>query len=101
MSSSYERILRECYTGRKVTLEYNNNAFNGVILEETKNTFIIEINRNIEGKKTIKTIPKRGSTLITSFPVGKKGTVRRVRIDGKLLAQRPDKRVKLRIKRKW
>lgn len=99
MPSSYERILRECYTGRSVTLEYNKQAFNGVILQETKNTFIIEINGSLEGKKKIKTIPKRGSTLITNFPIGKKE--RKVRIDGKLLAQRPDKRVKLRIKRKW
>lgn len=101
MPGNYEKIIRECYTGKNVTLEYNEQEFSGVILQETKNTFIIEINENNKGIRKVKTIPKSGSILETSFPLGKKGIERRIRINGKLLTHRPDKRVKLRIKRKW
>ncbi len=98
MPGKYETILRSCYTGRKLTVEYNNCTFSGLVLEETKNTFVIEVHSLTEDKKQVKVIPKHGS-LIKIDDVN--NPRKKIAIDGKLLVNSPDKRIKLKIKRKW
>ncbi|MHA2298554.1 MAG: ribonuclease P protein subunit [Candidatus Hodarchaeales archaeon] len=98
MPGKYEEILRECYTGKNVTLIYNNFTFRGRILEETKNTFTIEIQSQKENETKLKVIPKHDSQIIANLDNSNR---MKVNIVGKMLAQRPDKRIKAKIKRKW
>jgi ribonuclease P protein subunit POP4 len=61
----------------------------GTVVDETKNVLIIETD------KGLKKIQKKGSKFIFEIPSGKK-----VKVDGRKIAVRPEERVKLKVK-KW
>ena len=61
----------------------------GMVVNETKNLLVIET------KKHMKKIQKKGSSFIFKIPSGK-----RVKVDGNIIAVRPEDRIKLKVK-KW
>jgi ribonuclease P protein subunit POP4 len=61
----------------------------GTVVDETKNLLVIE------SKKELKKIQKKGTSFIFKIPSGK-----RVRVEGKIIAARPEDRIKLKVK-KW
>ena len=61
----------------------------GLVVDETKNLLVIET------EKGIKKIQKKGTDFIFIIPDGK-----RVKVDGTIIAKRPEERVKLKVK-KW
>ncbi|MCQ2976535.1 MAG: ribonuclease P protein component 1 [archaeon] len=66
----------------------------GIIIDETKKTFLIQTNSNLNGKSTEKLIQKDVSVFQFKVP---SGTI--VEIDGKILLNRPEDRIKKRYKK--
>lgn len=63
-----------------------NNGLQGVVVDETKNTFVIKTHK---GKKRL---IKQNCVFELKFEKEK------VRVEGKILAKRPEERIKLRLK---
>lgn len=66
----------------------------GVIVDETKKTFLIQTNSSLKGKSAEKLIQKDISVFQFKVP---DGTI--VEIDGKILLNRPEDRIKKRYKK--
>ena len=90
---SAKNLIRHELIGLKVDVENSFNKFHkgikGLVVDETKNLLIIET-----GKGT-KKIQKKGTSFIFTIPNGKK-----VKVDGSIIAKRPEERIKLKVK-KW
>lgn len=63
-----------------------NDGLQGKVVDETKNTFVL---KTVKGKKRL-----IKQNCVFEFEVGRK----RVRIEGKILAKRPEERIKLRLR---
>ena len=87
-------LIYHCLIGLEAKIVQSSNPqyvnINGKVIDETKNTLIIEI-----GNKEIQ-IPKRNS--LFQFRLSK---TKAVEVDGNLLIGRPEERIKKRIKNKW
>ena len=88
-----KNLIRHELIGLKVEVEKSfnksHNGIKGSIVDETKNLLIIET------EKGIKKIQKRRTSFIFTIPNGKK-----VKVEGTIIAKRPEERVKLKVK-KW
>ncbi|NIO44567.1 MAG: ribonuclease P protein subunit [Candidatus Aenigmarchaeota archaeon] len=88
-----KNLIRHELIGLKVEIENSFNKFHkeikGLVVDETRNLLIIET------RKGIKKIQKKGTNFIFTIPNGKK-----VKVDGSIIAKRPEERIKLRVK-KW
>jgi ribonuclease P protein subunit POP4 len=93
MKTTPELICQE-FIGTEIEVSESNNSgyigFSGKIIDETRNSFVILR----EGKR--KRILKESGVFHFKFP---DGTI--IEIDGKILAGRPEDRLKKRIKRLW
>ena len=93
MVSLKKIIVAGEYIGKKVAIILKYDAqqkFEGIIVNETKNTFTLKINNN-DNKNNKKKIIKKEVYVLTDFG-GKK-----IKIDGLLLAKRNEDRVKTKI----
>jgi len=90
---SAKNLIRHELIGLPVEVVNGSNEFQvgikGMVVNETKNLLVIET------KKEVKKIQKKGSSFIFKIPSGK-----RVKVDGKRIAARPEDRIKLKVK-KW
>jgi len=90
---SAKNLIRHELIGLKVEVENSFNKFHkgtkGLVVDETKNLLIIET------RNGIKKIQKKGTSFIFTIPNGKK-----VKVKGSIIAKRPEKRIKLKVK-KW
>lgn len=90
---STKNIVRHELIGLDVEIVNSFNKFHigikGLVVDETKNLLTIET------EKGIKKIQKKGTSFIFTIPNGKK-----VKVDGSIIAKRPEERVKLKVK-KW
>ena len=90
---SAKELVRHELIGLKVEIANSSNKFHlgikGLVVDETKNLLIIET------EKGIKKIQKKGTDFIFTIPDGK-----RVKVNGTIIAKRPEERVKLKVK-KW
>lgn len=73
-------MLRAELIGRKIEVEQG--KIKGIIIDETKNTFLIE---TVQGKKMV---TKQGNTFLIEAPEGM------ARVVGKQLVSRPEERIK-------
>jgi len=90
---SEKNLIRHELIGLDVEIGSSFNKFHvglkGLVVDETKNLLIIETETGI------KKIQKKGASFIFKIPSGKK-----VKVDGSIIAKRPEERVKLKVK-KW
>jgi len=88
-----KNLIRHELIGLEVKVTDSANKFQvgikGLVVDETKNLLTIET------EKGIKKIQKKGTSFIFTIPNGKK-----VKVDGSIIAKRPEERVKLKVK-KW
>lgn len=85
-----KNLVHHEFIGLKV--EVVDKSLCGIIIDETKNTFKIEVES--EGKLLEKVIPKKDS--IFRFEIPSKEIIE---IEGKILSIRPEDRIKKRFKR--
>ena len=95
MSISPENIARHELIGLRVTIaestDPGQSGLSGCIVDETRNTFLLETQRGI------KRIPKMNTSLIFDLPKGQ-----RVKITGSILISQPENRINKRIQRtRW
>ncbi|HUY01333.1 MAG TPA: ribonuclease P protein component 1 [Candidatus Deferrimicrobium sp.] len=94
MTVTPKTLIYHCLIGLEVKIVQSSNQnyhnLNGKVVDETKNTLIIEI-----GDKE-KRIPKKNSTF--QFRLQNK---KAVEVNGKLLLGRPEERIKKKISYKW
>ncbi|MFX1513760.1 MAG: ribonuclease P protein subunit [Promethearchaeota archaeon] len=84
-----EHILKEEFLGKQVSVQYNQQEFNGKVIDETKQMIKIRT----EKKEVL--LPKAQSKIKIKYE-GKF-----LVINGTRLIGRPADRIKKRIKRKW
>jgi ribonuclease P protein subunit POP4 len=88
---SYDDVIKGEYIGKNVEVSYNNicndNHIEGLIIDETKNTF------KIRTQKGIKTFLKRNITLTD------KHGVESYKVEGKVLIGKPEERLKKKKRR--
>lgn len=82
---SIEKALR----GELIGIEVEVNDIKGIIIDETKNLFLIK-----EGHKK-KKIAKKNNEFIFNFPESM------LKIKGDMIAIRPEDRIKIRLPKKW
>lgn len=82
---SIEKALR----GELIGVEVEARGIKGIIIDETKNTFVVK-----EGGKK-KKAAKKNNEFIFNFPEF------RVKVDGNMIALRPEDRIKMRFHKKW
>ena len=87
-----KNLVHHEFIGLNVNIISQNDkslSFEGTIIDETKNTIIIE-----QFDKDEKVIPKKGFTFVFEIPNGEK-----IEIDGNILSIRPEDRIKKRFKK--
>jgi ribonuclease P protein subunit POP4 len=86
-----DNIARHELIGLLVEVDSSSNSglagISGLIVDETRNTFLIETQRGI------KRVPKAGRSLIFALPDGQK-----VRVLGNVLISQPENRINKKIK---
>jgi len=90
---SAKDLIRHELIGLSVEIANSSNKFSkgikGLVVDETKNLLVIET------AKGIKKVQKKGTEFMFTISDGK-----RVKVNGALIAKRPEDRVKLKVK-KW
>ena len=87
-----DNLVHHEFIGLKVSVtSISNDSLNlcGTIIDETKNSIIVEVKEDIE-----KRIPKKGSIFLFELPNGDK-----VEVNGNILSIRPEDRIKKRFKK--
>ncbi len=87
-----DNLVHHEFIGLKVSVtSVSNDSLNlcGTIIDETKNSIIVEVKEDIE-----KRIPKKGSIFLFELPNGDK-----VEVNGNILSIRPEDRIKKRFKK--
>ena len=86
-------LIRHELIGLRVEIANSTNKFHkgmsGLVVDETKNLLVIET------EKGIKKIQKKGTEFIFTISDSK-----RVKVNGTIIAKRPEERIKLKVK-KW
>ena len=87
-----DNLVHHEFRGLKVSVtSISNDSLKlcGTIIDETKNSIIVEVKEDIE-----KRIPKKGSIFLFELPNGDK-----VEVNGNILSIRPEDRIKKRFKK--
>ncbi len=87
-----DNLVHHEFIGLKVSVtSISNDSLKlcGTIIDETKNSIIVEVKEDIE-----KRIPKKGSIFLFELPNGDK-----VEVNGNILSIRPEDRIKKRFKK--
>jgi len=92
MNERLDLVITDILIGQKIIIHQKNNKITGMVINETRNTLILETDPD----KKIKIYPKNNNNKIERIYKKKK-----LLIDGSLLKGRPEERLKNEPRKKW
>lgn len=94
MNKNYDKVVTELLIGQTITVQFlkEHLSITGLVLNETRNTLVLQDQRDTKRK----IIPKTSNIVVERFYRGKK-----IQIAGLLLKGRPEERLKAEPHKKW